>query len=142
MRRLVCACVVRKPLKTGFLAPRPISLKTIAVGIHLRRLYITSQHQNIYILKKTEKYSYTAPFFDNPMCYVKYLAMHKVQMHAGAKSKLSYGFASAKIYSLKLVDYLSVQTHKPYTGLAARKPVFGVSDKASFKLVSLATEAS
>ena len=26
MPRLVCACVVRKPLKTGFLASRPISI--------------------------------------------------------------------------------------------------------------------
>ena len=30
----------------------------------------------------------------------------------------------------------------PYMGLAARKPVFGVSDKASFKPVSSATETS
>ena len=28
MRRLVCACVVRKPPKTGFLATRPISLSS------------------------------------------------------------------------------------------------------------------
>ena len=30
----------------------------------------------------------------------------------------------------------------PKMGLVARKPVFGVSDKASFKLVSSATETS
>ena len=44
--------------------------------------------------------------------------MHKVQMHAGAISKL-YGFAcvQAIIHSLKLVDYPPVQTHKPYNNL-------------------------
>ena len=30
MRRLVCACVVRKPLKTGFLALRPIWVNHLA----------------------------------------------------------------------------------------------------------------
>ena len=32
--------------------------------------------------------------------------------------------------------------YHPYMGLDATKPVFGVSDKASFKPVSLATETS
>ena len=38
----------------------------------------------------------------------KFLAMHKVQIHAGVISKLLYGFASvlAIIHSLKLADYL------------------------------------
>ena len=53
------------------------------------------------------------------MCSVKYLVMHKVQMHASAISKLLYGFASlgALFHSLKFVDYLPVQTHKPYNNL-------------------------
>ena len=56
---------------------------------------------------------------DNPMFGVKYLVIHKVEMHAGVISKLVYGFASvwAIIYSLKLVGYLLVQTHKPYNNL-------------------------
>ena len=46
---------------------------------------------------------------------------------------------------------MCISTHKVYLyvyididkmGIVARKPVFGVSDKASFKLVSLATETS
>ena len=47
------------------------------------------------------------------MFNVKYVAMHKVQMHAAAISKLLYGFASvlAIIHELKLVDYRLVQTH-------------------------------
>ena len=47
--------------------------------------------------------------------------MHKVQMHAGAISKLLYGFASllAIIYILKLVDYLLRQTHKPYNNFCS-----------------------
>ena len=36
------------------------------------------------------------PFFDNPMFNVKYLVMHKVQKHAGAINKLSYGYASVR----------------------------------------------
>ena len=57
-----------------------------------------------------------APFIDIPMFIVKYLAMHKVQTHAGVLSKLLYGFAFVRaiIYSLKLADYIPVQTHKPY----------------------------
>ena len=37
-------------------------------------------------------------------------------MHTGEISKLVYGFASVRviIHLLKLVDYLPVQTHKPY----------------------------
>ena len=37
---------------------------------------------------------------------------------------------------------LVVNLIKIYMGLVARKPVFGVSDKASFKTVSSATETS
>ena len=57
-----------------------------------------------------------APFIDIPMFNIKYLAMHKVQMQAGVISKLLYGFASVQaiIHSLKLAEYLLVQTHKPY----------------------------
>ena len=45
--------------------------------------------------------------------------MRKVQMHAGAISKLLYGLASVReiIHSLKLMDYLPAQTHKPYNYL-------------------------
>ena len=42
-------------------------------------------------------------------------------------------------------DFLCVAIQKIHTGklgLVARKPVFGVSDKASFKTVSSATETS
>ena len=44
------------------------------------------------------------------MFNVKYLAMHKVKMHAGTASKLLYGFASLRaiIHSLNLVGYLPV----------------------------------
>ena len=37
MRRLVCACVVRKPPKTGFLASRPMYVCMIVcgVGVHV-----------------------------------------------------------------------------------------------------------
>ena len=44
------------------------------------------------------------------MFNTKYLAMHKVQMHAGAISILSYVFVPERaiIPSLKLVDYLPV----------------------------------
>ena len=40
-------------------------------------------------------------------------------MHAGAISKLLYGFASVRaiIHSLKLLDYLPVHTHTPYKNL-------------------------
>ena len=53
------------------------------------------------------------------MFNVKYLAMHNVQMHAGAISKLLYGFASIGriIHSLKFVDYLPLQTHTPHNNL-------------------------
>ena len=42
--------------------------------------------------------------------------MHKVQIHAGAISKLLYGIAYVRaiIHSLKLMDYLPVRTHQPY----------------------------
>ena len=46
------------------------------------------------------------------MFNVKYLAMHT---HTGAISKLLYGFAC--IWTIKIVDYLPVHTHKPYTNL-------------------------
>ena len=49
------------------------------------------------------------------MLNVKYLAMHTVQMHAGATSKLIlYCFASVRAIThlLKLVDYLYVSTNK------------------------------
>ena len=33
----------------------------------------------------------SAPFIDFPMFYIKYLALHKMQMHEGAIRKLLYG---------------------------------------------------
>ena len=41
------------------------------------------------------------------------------EMHAGAISKLWYGYLSVRaiIHSLKFVDYLPIQTHKPYDNL-------------------------
>ena len=54
------------------------------------------------------------PIFD-----IKYLTMQKVQMHAEAITKLLYGFVYVRaiIHSLKLVDYLPIQTQKPYNNL-------------------------
>ena len=43
-----------------------------------------------------------ALFIDTPMCNIKFLAMHKVQMHAGATSKILYGFASVCAIILSL----------------------------------------
>ena len=40
MRRLVCACVVRNPPKTGFLASRPISKAVMLVAVILSILFI------------------------------------------------------------------------------------------------------
>ena len=53
------------------------------------------------------------------MFNIKYLTMHKVHMHAGAIRQLLYGCAYVRgiIYSLKLVDYPPVHTHKPYNYL-------------------------
>ena len=53
--------------------------------------------------------SIIAPFSDIPMFYIKYLAIHKVHMHAGTTIRqLLYGCAYVReiIHSLKLVDYL------------------------------------
>ena len=43
MRRLVCACVVRKPLKTGFLASRPTLIVFLKVFIEKKRILKKSQ---------------------------------------------------------------------------------------------------
>ena len=60
-----------------------------------------------------------APLSDIPIYYIKYLTMHKVQMHAGARRQLLYGYAYVLeiINSLKLMDYLPVHMHKPYNNL-------------------------
>ena len=59
------------------------------------------------------------PLSDIPMFYIKYLTMHKVHVHASAIRQLLYGCAYVRkiIHSLKLVDYLPVHTHKPYSNL-------------------------
>ena len=43
------------------------------------------------------------------MFYIKYLAMHKVELHAGAIIKLLYGFSPIRaiINSLKVVDAIN-----------------------------------
>ena len=40
MRRLVCACVVRKPAKTGFLASRPISCMVLSECVWCADLFV------------------------------------------------------------------------------------------------------
>ena len=54
------------------------------------------------------------------MFNVKYHALHTVQMHVGAISKLTVWFCvctGGGDNSLKLVDYLPVQTHNKYNKL-------------------------
>ena len=45
--------------------------------------------------------------------------MHKVHMHAGAIRQLLYGCVYVReiIHSVKVEDFLSVHTHKPYNNL-------------------------
>ena len=49
-------------------------------------------------------------------CFTKYFTMDKVQMHAGAISKLLYGLCvcTGDNQLLKLMDYLLALTHTPY----------------------------
>ena len=57
-----------------------------------------------------------SPIVDIPMPYIKYITMLKIQMHVGAIRKLSYNLCvctGANLW-LKPVDYLSLQTHRPY----------------------------
>ena len=51
-----------------------------------------------------------------PKFNLKYIAMYKLQIYAGAISKLLYGIACVRaiIHSLMFVDYLPVRTHQPY----------------------------
>ena len=60
-----------------------------------------------------------ASFVDIQMFDAKYCAMDKGQMHADEIITLLYGFAPilAITHSLKLIDYLLVQTHKPYNNI-------------------------
>ena len=60
-----------------------------------------------------------AQFIDIPMFYIKYITMHKVQMHAGPiRVIVCFVLLDGEIIlSLKLMDYLPVQTHNPYTNL-------------------------
>ena len=54
-------------------------------------------------------------FYDIPMVYINYLAMHNLKLHDCAKSKLFSGFLSVRviIHPLNLEDYLRIQTHTP-----------------------------
>ena len=54
-------------------------------------------------------------FIDIQMFNAKYLAIHTVQMHTGAISKLLYGFGSSRVTNV--IHKLSTQTHKPYKTL-------------------------
>ena len=56
---------------------------------------------------------------DIPLFYIEYPTMHKVHMHACAIQQLLYGCAYVReiIYSLKLLDYPPLHTHKPYNNL-------------------------
>ena len=69
-------------------------------------MYQSDQKVNILIY-------FIAPLNDIQMCYIKYLTMDKMHMHAGAIRELLYGYAYVReiIHSLKLVDYLPVHTH-------------------------------
>ena len=60
-----------------------------------------------------------AHFIDIPMFYIKCITMHKVQMNAGAIRVIVWfvRLDGKIILSLKLMDYLPVQTHKLYTNL-------------------------
>ena len=53
------------------------------------------------------------------MFYLNYLTKFKVHMHDGAIRTVLYGCAYVReiIHSLKLVDYLPVNTHKQYNNL-------------------------
>ena len=51
-----------------------------------------------------------APLIDIPMFNIKYLAMHKVQMHTGAISKLLHGFASVRVINHLLSSGIYAQT--------------------------------
>ena len=63
--------------------------------------------------------SIIASLSDIPKFHIKYLTMYKLHMHSGTIRKLLYGCAYGReiIHSLKLVDYLPVYTHKPYSNL-------------------------
>ena len=50
------------------------------------------------------------------MFYNKYLTMYKVHMHAGAIRKLLCS-GDNPLAKARVVDYLPVHTHKPYTNL-------------------------
>ena len=49
---------------------------------------IIEEHRSTERRQSHDKIEFIAPFIDIPMFNVKYLAMHKLQMHGGAISKL------------------------------------------------------
>ena len=83
------------------------------------KISTSSRYYHIFLLKTWDRVvkwlilDIIAPLSDSLMFYVKYLTMH---MHAGTIRQLLYGCVYVReiIHSLKLVDYLPVQTHKPY----------------------------
>ena len=66
-------------------------------------------------LSKTNIVHLGSSFIDIPVFYFKHLAMHNMQIHAGAIKNIVNDVCvhTATIHSLKLVDYLPVQTHNP-----------------------------
>ena len=78
--------------------------------------------ENIYIL--------FAPLSNIPMLYIKYLTAYKVHMHAGAIRKLLYGCVYVR--EIKLVAYLPVHTHKPYTYLNMYTSSYSQVDSLKF----------
>ena len=88
------------------------SLKIINyLPIHTHKQYNNFTYQN----HKLNKIPY-APLSDIHMFYIKYRTMYKVCKHAGAVRKFLYDCTSVRdiIHSLKFVDYLLIDTHKPY----------------------------
>ena len=67
MRRLVCACVVRKPPKTGFLTLRPIWNRDFIQKLLLRISYIKEQ---LLIFNFTQKWKYLL-LKHTKLCYLQ-----------------------------------------------------------------------
>ena len=92
-------------------------LKQLLKYVFVSLLYFQSVDINLLELASFLKSLHLLHLSLMPLCSLaKCIAMHKMQLRAGAIRALLYGFASVRaiIHSRKLVDYLPVQTHKPY----------------------------
>ena len=78
---------------------------------------IMSLEHNEHKIFSSVIYSHFTLFNDIPVFNVKYLTKYKVQRHAGAVSNSASIWAI--IHSLKLLDYLPIQTYKAYILLIA-----------------------